>query len=105
MGIKVNPPLQERIPKKLAEDPETKRWLEYLIDIIEKLRLRTGGGSDSVETGNQFVTTNQAGLNAISQRLGSGDALTSDETGFTVDSINLSVDMTEAILSAVMIET
>ncbi len=32
----------------------------------------------------------------LDRRIGSGDALTSDETGFTVDSDRLSVDMTEA---------
>lgn len=35
-------------------------------------------------------------VNALENRLGSGDALTSDETGFTVDSTTLTVDMTEA---------
>jgi len=32
----------------------------------------------------------------LSQQIGTGDPLTSDETGFTVDSTLLSVDMTEA---------
>jgi hypothetical protein len=35
-------------------------------------------------------------LYTLLDRLGSGDALTSDETGFTVDTIELTVDMTEA---------
>jgi len=48
MGIPVNPPLQERIPKLIADDPEARRWFEYLLDIIEKLRLRSGGGTDNV---------------------------------------------------------
>lgn len=33
---------------------------------------------------------------ALENRIGSGDALTSDETGFTVDLDTLSVDMDEA---------
>lgn len=33
---------------------------------------------------------------ALENRIGSGDFLTSDETGFTVDSDKLSVDMDEA---------
>lgn len=33
---------------------------------------------------------------ALENRIGSGDALTSDETGFTVDSTKLTVDQTEA---------
>ena len=35
-------------------------------------------------------------VNDLSQRVGSGQFLTSDETGFTVDSDLLSVDMVEA---------
>lgn len=35
-------------------------------------------------------------LSALEARLGSGDALTSDEAGFTVDTDKLTVDMTEA---------
>ena len=35
-------------------------------------------------------------VNDLSQRVGSGQFLTSDETGFTVDSGLLSVDMVEA---------
>jgi hypothetical protein len=38
----------------------------------------------------------QSQLNGINERLGSGNPLTSDETGFTVDLDTLSVDMTEA---------
>ena len=33
---------------------------------------------------------------SLENRIGSGDALTSDETGFTVDSTKLTVDQTEA---------
>ncbi len=33
---------------------------------------------------------------ALEARIGSGNALTCDETGFTVDSTNLTVDQTEA---------
>ena len=45
------------------------------------------------------VTTNQSALSlhfSLENRLGSGNFLTSDETGFTVDSDRLSVDMDEA---------
>ena len=45
------------------------------------------------------VTTNQSALSlhfSLENRLGSGNFLTSDDTGFTVDSDRLSVDMDEA---------
>jgi hypothetical protein len=35
-------------------------------------------------------------INDIRRQIGSGNPLTSDETGFTVDTTNLSVDMAEA---------
>ena len=38
----------------------------------------------------------RAHLLALQEQVGSGDFLTSDDTGFTVDSIKLNVDMTEA---------
>jgi hypothetical protein len=38
----------------------------------------------------------RAQLFALQQQVGSGDFLTSDDTGFTVDSDKLTVDMTEA---------
>jgi hypothetical protein len=38
----------------------------------------------------------RAQLFALQEQVGSGDFLTSDDTGFTVDSIKLTVDMTEA---------
>lgn len=45
------------------------------------------------------ITINAGALSrvlALENRLGSGDFLTSDETGFSVDSDRLSVDMDEA---------
>jgi len=53
---------------------------------------------------NSLVAVSEASFNIslgaqladLQQQVGSGDALTSDETGFTVDLDTLSVDMTEA---------
>jgi hypothetical protein len=93
---KANPPPFLKLPKKFAEDRELRKYFQNKDFIIFQLWKKLGGGTDLVAESNQFVTTNQAELNAINQRLGSGNALTSDETGFTVDSTALTVDMIEA---------
>lgn len=91
-------------PAKWVEDPELRQVLFYLNRFLHDLWLRTGGGPDFIEEIQEAITnitiesshSLQAQINAINERLGSGDALTSDETGFTVDLDTLSVDMTEA---------
>ena len=68
----------------------TTRFAEYL----ERLT-----GQTNNNTAASAVTNNQSALSlhfSLENRLGSGDFLTSDETGFTVDSDRLSVDMDEA---------
>ena len=68
----------------------TPRFSEYLERIT---------GTTNTNTAAVNVRANLAGLSrvlALEERLGSGDFLTSDETGFTVDSEKLSVDMDEA---------
>jgi len=100
MAIKVNPPPQTRLPSKIVEDQEMKSYFSYQQEILFKLWLRTGGGNDDIADTVEIVgasqVNSQAQINEINNRLGSGDALTSDETGFTVDSTTLTVDMTEA---------
>ena len=83
-------------PRQWMEDPEIRPVIEYLNRFLHDLFIRTGGGSDLVEESARFNPKTLAALNEIRERLGSGDALTSDETGFTVDLDTLSVDMTEA---------
>lgn len=92
----VNPPANLRTPRQFDNDPEALKYFRDLEFIMFQMWKRTGGGEDMIAESSQFSTSNQAALNEINLRLGSGDALTSDETGFTVDSTNLSVDMTEA---------
>jgi hypothetical protein len=100
MGIAANPPPQSRLPDKLAEDDNLRFYFTTLQEDMYRLWLRSGGGTDQVSEVTDRVESaqgnNQAQLNEISNRLGSGDALTSDETGFTVDSTTLTVDMAEA---------
>ena len=99
-----------RPPRKWLDDPEISKDVQDLYFFFYQLLQRTGGGTDFIEGNTESITiinnelslldqykpTVQAQLNVINDRLGSGNALTSDETGFTVDSTKLSVDMTEA---------
>ena len=100
MGVAANPPPQSRMPEKLFNDEELRTYFSTLQEDLYRLWLRSGGGTDSVSEiiniSGSGQGNNQAQINEINNRLGSGDALTSDETGFTVDSITLTVDMTEA---------
>lgn len=68
----------------------TTRFAEYL----EQLASRTNENTSNAIT--SPIETALALLFALEDRLGSGDFLTSDETGFTVDSDRLTVDMDEA---------
>ena len=68
----------------------TIRFAEYL----ERMSDSTNENSDSIAA--SANSNNSSLLFTILQRIGSGDALTSDETGFTVDSDRLTVDRTEA---------
>jgi len=73
-------------------------WSESAIeDYMARLRdvIKLADQSNTIE--NTIVDNSQnAMLFELNARVGSGDPLTSDETGFTVDSSNLSVDMIEA---------
>lgn len=68
----------------------TIRFAEYLEQTAETVNENTN------EANTLRLENVLALVNALENRLGSGDALTSDETGFTVDSDKLTVDMTEA---------
>ena len=80
-----------RRDEQLTQDGvPTLRFSEYLEEL---------GQNSNVTTTIVSSTTQTAALAlifALENRIGSGDALTSDETGFTVDSTKLSVDMDEA---------
>ena len=68
-----------------------------ILSILENVTLlaEAGDESDANASLNQFDQI-QANLNALNDRIGGCDYLTSDETGFTVDTNNLTVDMTLA---------
>ena len=73
-----------------ADGLPTTRFSEYLEEL--------GRESNTASTIISAIESSSvmALVNDLSQRVGSGQLLTSDETGFTVDSGLLSVDMVEA---------
>lgn len=72
-----------------ADGVPTLRFSEYL----EGLTRQTNDNTSSLTP---LTDTTALSFVFIENRIGSGDALTSDETGFTVDSDKLTVDMDEA---------
>ena len=73
-----------------ADGVPTLRFSEYL----ESLTLQTNSTASNLIS--SIDNTAIALIFALENRIGSGDFLTSDETGFTVDSTKLTVDQTEA---------
>ena len=73
-------------------------WTEEMIEdyISLKRDLLTVANAGDVAVNELSNASIDAAVFNLKNRLGSGEPLTSDETGFTVDSDRLSVDMTEA---------
>jgi len=69
----------------------TRRFIEYL----EALTSTTNTSSAATSV-NADGSAARAQLQTLQLQVGSGDFLTSDETGFTVDTDKLTVDMDEA---------
>lgn len=93
---RVNPPPHLKMPDEFFSDKGKRTYFEQLQFIIFQMWKRTGGGEDAIAAVNQPFPSSQAQFNALSERVGSGDPLTWDETGFTWDSDKLSFDQTEA---------
>lgn len=62
----VNPPPQNRLPKKILNDIELYPFFRELQQIIFQLWLRTGGNNDAIENGeqNQTATSSRVSRNA-----------------------------------------
>jgi hypothetical protein len=92
----VNPPSFVRIPQKLLDDPQLRDYFEARDHIQYQLWLRSGGGDDLTE---KIVSGEQQSSPALTfklnQRIGTGDPLTWDDTGFTWDNTRLTFDRTE----------
>lgn len=69
----------------------TQRFSDYLEAIANKTNSNT-----SAVSVNSDGSAARAQLLALQEQVGSGDFLTSDETGFTVDTDKLTVDMDES---------
>lgn len=92
----VNPPPHIKLPRKLAEDPELRAYFQNRDFIQFQLWQRTGGGTDVIAETSVSAPTSHAELTELQLRIGSGDPLTWDETGFSWDSDKLTFDQDEA---------
>jgi hypothetical protein len=71
----------------------TRRFIEYL----EQLTITTNSSTDQIiQSPASDGPINRAKLAALENRIGSGNFLTSDETGFSVDNNKFTVDMDES---------
>lgn len=89
-------PYIQRIPKKFLEDPETREWAVYLNRFLHDMWVRSGAGNDFIADSQTGAQTTIASINQIQQQIGSGDFLTVDTTGFTVDTSMIFADQVEA---------
>lgn len=84
--------------KDVAEN--NPQWSEKMIEdylaLKQDLELTAEAGDSTANLDETSSPLTMALINDIRAQIGSGDALTSDETGFTVDSEKLTVDMDEA---------
>ena len=83
-------------PEKWTTDPEIAPAINYLNLFLHDMFIRSGGGEDLLETSQAFNKKSLAGIIEINEKIGSGNPLTFDETGFTWDSDRLSFDQDEA---------
>ena len=70
--------------------------VEDYLNILRSLLELAGSIDETAEAAIGVESKNTARLLALQAQVGSGNFLTSDETGFTVDTDKLSVDMDEA---------
>jgi hypothetical protein len=90
-------PFVAPIPRKFLNDPELRPFFEYLNRFLHDLVIRTGGGTDAIEANEEpVIATAFAQLKVLNERLGSGEFLTADTTGWTADTTIFWADETEA---------
>lgn len=94
---RINPPPQNPIPPELKKTEESRGFFERNQMILFQMWKRIGGPRDAIsdiESNTELVSL--ARIDAIDQRIGSGDALTFDDDGFTWDADVFSWDEDEA---------
>jgi len=82
-------------PRRGEELTPSGRATTRFSDFLENVTETTNSNESTISTATQTENL-QAIVFALQERIGSGDDLTCDETGFTIDSTKLSIDMTEA---------
>lgn len=85
-------------PKQWTSDPEIGPVIHYLNRFLHDLWVRTGAGDDVIESAAAASVLGPllANLHDIQTQIGSGDFLTVDTTGFTVDTTLIFADEVEA---------
>jgi hypothetical protein len=81
---------------KEAHPEWSDRDIEDYMGVKADLLLTAEAGDGTTSIVNSLHSPLSAALDDINERLGSGDPLTWDETGFSWDSTNLTFDQTEA---------
>ena len=75
-------------------------WTDKMIEDYLALKRDVSSVASAVDTSIEVINSLQLGqqaqINEINDRLGSGQPLTCDTTGFTCDSTQLTCDMSEA---------
>lgn len=94
---RINPPPQNRIPPELKKTKESKGFFERNQMILNQMWRSLGGPRDAIsdiESNTELVSL--ARIDAIDQKIGSGDPLTWDDDGFTWDADVFTFDQDEA---------
>ena len=96
MNNRVNPPKQLTLPPEVASDIKLKKAFDDRDYILFQMWKRLGGGADLVDDNQTNIqNTTLSKLFDIRQQIGSGKPVTIDTTGFTIDTDEQTIDMTE----------
>ena len=97
MVNQVNPPPHAQIPAEFKKSPAVLAWANQIMRILFQLWTVRNTTEEIIITSEATVNTNTlAQFIDLQQRLGSGDELTIDTTGFTIDTTNQFTDQAEA---------
>lgn len=93
---RVNPPKQVVLPQKIQDDEQLKKAFNESYFILFQMWKRLGGGADFVDDNQSDIrNVTLSKLFDIRQQIGSGKPVTIDTTGFTIDTDEQTIDMTE----------
>ena len=81
---------------KEANPSWSDRMVEDYLSLKRDLQTTADSADEVQASESEDAPLSRALINELRAQIGSGDPLTSDETGFTVDSDKLTVDMSEA---------